>query len=384
MGLYLCLVLLVVFCPLAIDIYLPAFPVMASEFATSNDTIALTISLFMAAVGLGQLLFGPLSDKYGRKPIAIIGIVLYLIGAIGVLFAPSIFLLLVARLIQGLGASATFVTTFALVRDNFSANKSAQMISYLNGIVCFIPALAPVIGAFLTLKFGWQANFILLAAFAIVGLILVSILIPARTLPSTGEQTGSFKAILMHPQFAFNGLICLFSMSSILAFVSKAPAFLMLELTLSTTEFTLWFSINAVISIVASFLAPQVIKRSTQVALIIGLTLMVLAGCALIWVASSISLLAFMLPIFVASFGFALTLGAAAGAALAPFKHMAGTASALVGLLQMSGAGVFVSILTLFELSAPYLIALNLLMSLPFLLILLSSKAPHFHPATSA
>ena len=185
----LALVLLVIFCPMAIDLYLPAMPQMADKLDTSITNIQSSITVYMLCVGFGQLLLGPLSDRFGRQKIAIFGVFAYFIGSVLAAFSDTVTLLIIARIIQGIGAAATFVSTFALVRDNYNANKSAQVISYLNGIVCFIPALAPILGAWLTLQFGWQSNFYFLAGFAAIGFIVLLIAIPKRPTIAAQQQT---------------------------------------------------------------------------------------------------------------------------------------------------------------------------------------------------
>ncbi|MDE3271130.1 multidrug effflux MFS transporter [Pseudoalteromonas sp. G4] len=368
----LALVLLVIFCPLAIDLYLPAMPQMASELNSSITHIQTSITVFMLCVGLAQLILGPLSDRFGRRKIAIFGVLTYLLGALCAAFAETVTVLIFARIIQGIGAAATFVSTFALVRDNYNANKSAQVISYLNGIVCFIPALAPILGAWLTLQFGWQSNFYFLAGFALIGLAVLVFAIPKRAPEShtdKAEKSVSYWQIFTHPTFLFNATICMLAMGAILAFVAQAPNYLINQHGLSEQRFTFWFSINATVSIIASFLAPQLIKRATSLALMCGLILMVMAASlVVVFQLTFANVASFMCAIFIGSVGFSFTMGAAAGNALAPFKQHAGKASALLGMMQMSGAGLIVSLTQYLPLAIPYIIALHLLSVLPFLI----------------
>lgn len=147
MPLILLLVLLVLFSPLAIDIYLPAIPQMAEQLGAEVTLMQGTITWFLFSMGLGQLLVGPLADRYGRKPIALGGVLLYGLSALAAGFAASLGELMLARVLQGFGACATSVAAFSVVRDSYGPKKSGQIISYLNGAICFIPALAPLLGA---------------------------------------------------------------------------------------------------------------------------------------------------------------------------------------------------------------------------------------------
>ncbi|MDW1631619.1 MFS transporter, partial [Vibrio sp. Y176] len=147
------LTLLVLFSPLAIDIYLPALPLIASTFQVDNALAQDTITWFLFAMGVGQLFAGPLADKLGRRTVALGGITIYAMSALLAWSAQNIEWMLMSRLLQGLGACATSVAAFATVRDIFGPEKSGKMISYLNGAICFIPALAPILGSWLTQQF---------------------------------------------------------------------------------------------------------------------------------------------------------------------------------------------------------------------------------------
>ncbi|GGE80982.1 multidrug effflux MFS transporter [Pseudoalteromonas gelatinilytica] len=371
--------LLVIFSPLAIDIYLPAFPTIAEQFNASEKQIQQTVAIFMLTVGLGQLIAGPLADKFGRKPVAITGVTIYGLAAFGAYLAPDFASLMMARALQGLGACATFVVAFAIVRDRFGSERSGQIITYLNGIVCFIPALAPILGAWLTVQFGWRMNFLFMAAFALIGLF-ITLLMYKETRPADSVYSGHildlrrFMPIISTPLFLFHSLICLVTMSAILVFVTLAPGWLITELGGSVTDFTFWFTCNAVLSIVASFIMPLYIKRQPKRALKAGLLLLVIAGALMLAFSQQRTAFALMFPMFIAAFGFALTLGSSAGRALSLFPKQAGTASALIGLMQMSGASLLVFITQFLNLTTPVLIGVHFLMLIPFTYLLFKHK----------
>lgn len=378
------LALLVIFCPLGIDLYLPAFQAMQQGLNVSESKIQQTISIYMLTVGLGQLIAGPLSDKYGRKPIATAGITLFFIGAIMASTVESWRWMMIARSLQGFGACATFVAAFAIVRDSFGHKGSGQMLTYLNGIVCFIPALAPLLGAWLTLKFGWRSNFEFLAGFSILGLLLV-LWLYRETKPKESFYQGHildlrrFNPMLKNAEFMFNGSITMFGMAAMLVFVTTAPGWIMNHLGGSVTNFTSWFTGNAALSIIASFSAPIFIKRHSRNSLIIGLTLFCIGGFTMLLATRYSHPAAYMIPMYIASIGFAFSLGAAAGKALSGFAKQAGTASALIGVMQMSGAGALALLTQQLHLPAPYQLGFHLLFALPFLVLLLSKHKEFFH-----
>ena len=386
--LLLILALLVIFCPMAIDIYLPAFPTIATQFNVTEQQVQQTVAIFMLTVGLGQLIAGPLADKFGRKPVAVVGVSLYAGSALLAYMAPSFAVLMFARALQGLGACATFVVAFAIVRDKYGSERSGQMITYLNGIVCFIPALAPILGAWLTVQFGWRMNFMFLTLFALAGLVITLTLF-RETRPADSHYQGHildlrrFVPILKTPIFLFNSLLCMVAMSAILVYVTLAPGWIITHLGGTVADFTFWFTLNAVLSIVASFITPIYIKRNSQKALRVGVTVLVSSGILMIALSHIESAIALMLPILIAALGFALSLGSAAGMALSRFPKQAGTASALIGAMQMSGASVLVFLTQYLGLSTPWLIAFHLLLLAPLWLILMSKKAHTLHPVNT-
>ncbi|MDM5062982.1 multidrug effflux MFS transporter [Aeromonas salmonicida] len=380
MPLILLLVLLVLFSPLAIDIYLPAIPQMAEQLGAEVTLMQGTITWFLFSMGLGQLLVGPIADRYGRKPIALGGVLLYGLSALAAGFAASLGELMLARVLQGFGACATSVAAFSVVRDSYGPKKSGQMISYLNGAICFIPALAPLLGGWLTAKAGWSANFWFMAGYAaIVGSWLLWRM--PETRPGETSSSGPliswsrYSPVLRSPSFLFNACLCMLAMAVILAYVTAAPVQLMVKLGLDMSGFSYWFTANAALNILACFLAPRFIARvGPRRTLRIGLLVITLSAMALTLVQHIDHPLAMMGPVFFSSIGFAMVLGAAAGMALAPFGHCAGTAAALLGLFQMSGSGALVGITGWLMPDPLNQLALHMWLLLPPLLLLLTRQ----------
>ena len=365
------LILMVIFSPLAIDIFLPALPVMAEEFAVPMTQIQWSITIFILSLGVGQLISGPLADRYGRRPIAIGGIVIYGLASVISAYSDSLTFFLLSRLVQGLGACAIVVAAFASVRDKYNAIESGVMYSYLNSAICCIPALAPLLGNVLTEAFGWRSNFEFMAGYAVfAGVILFFTL--KETRPEHTEQHKNLISlarsitILKHPVFLFNAFVVMLSMAVILAYVSSSPAWLMVRLGLDQQGFVYWFSLNAVINIIACFLAPRVLVRfGARVTIGLGMVLLIIAGLLMLALLSWQTPIAFMLPIMISSLGFSLLMGACAGQALAPFGEKAGSASALLGFVQMSGSAVIVYLLQLLPINEAEQMTLLMLTMIP-------------------
>ncbi|MGD8173765.1 multidrug effflux MFS transporter [Vibrio sp. TRT 21S02] len=375
--------MLVLFSPLAIDIYLPALPLISGEFHVEHALAQDTITWFLFAMGIGQLFAGPLADKYGRRTVALTGIGIYGLSALLAWSAQNIEWMLMARLLQGLGACATSVAAFATVRDIYGPEKSGKMISYLNGAICFIPALAPILGSWLTQQFGWRSNFSFMAGFAI--LVGTLMLIGFKDTNPEKAKTPVFKLeryldVLKTPTFIFHATLCMLGMAVILAYVTSAPVVLMENLGLTMNQFTFWFGINAAINIVACMSAPKFMDRfGTHLTLRVGLCMLLMAGTTMLSLAQVQAAWAFMAPIFISSIGFAWIMGAAAGKALAPFGDKAGTAAALLGLFQMSGAGLVVGTMQRFGLEPQLMISLQMFMVAPGLIILATKAGRAWH-----
>lgn len=379
------LTLLVLFSPLAIDIYLPALPLISSTFHVEHALAQDTITWFLFAMGVGQLFAGPLADKLGRRTVALAGVSIYAMSALLAWSAQNIEWMLVSRLLQGLGACATSVAAFATVRDIFGPQKSGKMISYLNGAICFIPALAPILGSWLTQQFGWRSNFSFMAGFAVVVLVMLWMGLK-ETNPQLSKEPvfklNRYLDVIKTPSFLFHATLCMLAMAVILGYVTSAPVVLMENLGLTMNEFTMWFGINAAINIIACMSAPKFMDRfGTHMALTVGIVTLIVAGVVMLMLNGQATAMAFMLPIFMSSIGFAWILGAAAGKALAPFGDKAGTAAALLGLFQMSGSGLVVGTVQRLGMEPQIMIATLMIIIAPALAILWSRKGRDWHHA---
>ena len=369
------LILMVIFSPLAIDIFLPALPIMAEDFSVPMNQIQWSITIFILSMGFGQLISGPLADRYGRRPIAMGGILIYGLASIISVYSDSLTFFLLSRLVQGIGACAIVVAAFASVRDKYNAIESGVMYSYLNSAICCIPALAPLLGNVLTEHFGWRSNFEFMAGYAVIaGLILFFTLKETRPEHTIQHKKlisiSNFMPVLKHPVFLFNAMVVMLAMAIIIAYVSSSPAWLMVKLGLDQQSFVYWFSLNAVINIVACFVAPRIlVKWGARVTIGFGMVLLIIAGLLMLALLAWQTPVAFMLPIMISSLGFSLLMGACAGQALAPFGEKAGSASALLGFVQMSGSAVIVYLLQLLPLNEAEQLALLMLSIIPVYIV---------------
>jgi multidrug resistance protein len=180
------------------DIFIPEVPKLTGLFHTTPGLVQLTLSLFMLAVGVGQLIIGPLSDRFGRKSIVLLSIALYTLGSIAAVLTESIDILIFTRILQGFGACGMMVCAFAIVRDLSEGNESAQIYSYLNGAIAISPLLAPLAGGYLDVSFGWRAPFFFLGILGVAIFIAIALCL-SETIKEKNKNAsleGSFKDYL--------------------------------------------------------------------------------------------------------------------------------------------------------------------------------------------
>lgn len=334
--------------PLGIDLYLPTIPAIAKGLNSSESLIQSTIALFILVLGLGQLIAGPLVDKYGRKPIAIIGIILYMLGAAMAALAVSPMMFVGSRLLQGVAVCCTAVVAFSGVRDRLNGNEAARAFGFLNGTLNIVPALAPLLGGLLAEAFGWRAPFWFLALYGLLVLILIIVFLPetrpADTQPVKSLPIKNYLRILRDDRFLIFSLVNAGAMGMALTYVSLAPNVLMVGAGLSPLQFSLVFGANGFWIMAVSFFASRVIQKVGRPACLMTGSLLMALGClGLLFGLTQLSAatqnhwLVYMLPVASACAGLAFMMGPATSYALEPYTNEAGVASALVGFVQMAG-----------------------------------------------
>jgi Bcr/CflA subfamily drug resistance transporter len=318
--------------------------------------------------GFGQLLFGPLSDHFGRYKILLISCFLYFIGALLCAQTNWIIALIVYRVIQGFGACGMFVTAFAIVRDAFYGHVSGMIYSFLNSTISISPILGPIIGVILSNYFPWQGIFYFLSALGGLTIIL-SIGFVKESLPYNKRKP--VNATLLHRYYniicsltfwrfvlpATTGIAAFFTLFSMTPYIIQV-------LNEPKSQIGFYFGLAGVSFLIGSLIAGIIVryigvfKTSLAGTLLILLAGMVMLGIHMI---SGLSLLGFFLPSMIATLGSALTAGPGASGALEPFEAFPGAASAMFGALQLGGSSVIGSIATLFPITSSLPLALTML-----------------------
>lgn len=348
-GLTVLLGALTAFGPLSIDMYLPALPALADAFAVEPSRIQLTLSAFFLGFGAGQLVYGPLSDRWGRRPPFLIGGSVYVVASLACALATRVEWLIGLRLLQGLGACGGPLSARAVVRDLHERDRAARMLSLLMLVMGAAPLLAPLLGGQLLLIFGWRSIFAVLAGFGILcllgaGLRLPETLPPARrSRAGVGAMVAGYRALLRHRAFVGYAVSSGAAYAGMFAYFAGSPFVFIRLHHVPPQRYGLLFALNVVgLMACAAVNSRLVLIRGTDRMLRMGVTAVAAAGLGLLATAYTGwgGLLGLVLPIlvFMASLSF-IGANATAGA-LAAFPHRAGTASALVGTIQFGlGAG---------------------------------------------
>jgi DHA1 family bicyclomycin/chloramphenicol resistance-like MFS transporter len=335
--------------PLATDMYLPSLPAIQAAFATDTSAVQATLSIFLIGTAGSQLIYGPLSDRVGRRPALLVGLGFYVFSSLACMLAQSIEQLMLARFLQALGGGCSMVLARAIVRDVYSGEAAAQMLARMAVIMGLVPALAPLLGGIVQKSFGWESNFIFMSAGGLAIALLTYLKFP-ETLPAERRQTArssgvasQYKRLILDSRFRRYLLIGSFSFAGMFAYISGASFVLQNNYALSPVQFGLCFGTMVLGFIAGSFASARMGGRyGIERMLLIGTSLIFAGGLLLVaaYLVSDKSVLAIILPITIYATGVGITFPQSMAGALTPFPEIAGTASALMGFLQAAFAAL--------------------------------------------
>jgi MFS transporter, DHA1 family, multidrug resistance protein len=338
--------------PFSIDMYLPAFPQVAHDLRTTITKVALSLSTYFLGFALGQILFGPLLDRFGRKPPLYAGLILYIIATLGCPFSGTIETLLVLRFVEALSGCVASIAALAMVRDFFPLDQSARIISLMVLILGASPLLAPTVGAVVAVAWGWHIIFVILAAIALIMLIVSILFLPEGHQP---DKTISlkpkpilqgFKVVLLNPTFIVFALSGTLSFSGLFVYLAGSPSIFLDFFHLDARIYGGLFALLSIGFIGGSQLNHLLTrkfdnKKIFRTTLIFQVTLSALFLIFALTVPKNlIATLAFLFCLLLCS---GLSYPNAAAIALSPFSRNAGTASALLGFIQIGLGGLLSS-----------------------------------------
>lgn len=336
------------FGPLAIDLYLPAFPAIARSFITDTEHVQLSLAVYFVGLALGQVFYGPIADRFGRRKPLLFGIGVFSLASLACALAPTLEWLLVARFFQALGGCAGMVVNRAVVRDLCSPIESAKVFSKLMLVMGIAPILAPLAGGWLMLAGGWRSIFGFLMLFSAAFWLLVLLRLP-ETLPADGPRSqlssalGRYGRLLREPEFMFHALTGGMAMAGMFAYIAGSP-FVFIQLYGVPAEHYGWlFGINSAGFILAAQFNSRFLRRRTPLQLLRTTTVLFMfstLALPLIALAQTESLWPLMVPLFFCMAILALVVPNSSACALAGQGHQAGVASALMGTMQFTVAGL--------------------------------------------
>ena len=337
--------------PFSIDMYLPGFAEIAKDLNTSVANVSMTLSSYFVGISAGQLLYGPLLDRFGRKKPLFIGLLIYILASLGCVFVTDINTFIGLRFIQAVGSCAATVASVSMVRDLFPVKDIPKVFSLLMLVVGLSPMLAPTIGGYVTEDYGWHTVFFILMCIGIVILIASQIVLPNSYLPDTSISLkpkpiiSNFISILKEPQFYTYAFAGATAFSGLFTYVAASPILFMDIFEVDGKTYGWIFAFMSLSLIIGSqlnsvflnrFKSEQMIFAALISQSVISIVFLLLAMNNLLALYETIG----MLFLFLTCLG--ITNPNTAGLTLAPFARNAGSASALMGAIQL-GLGAFAS-----------------------------------------
>jgi len=332
---------------LSIDMFLPSLPAMMTAFGSDAATAQLTVTLFLAGLAASQLGWGPLSDRFGRRRVLLAGLAVYAAAGTACAFAPTMPLLIAARVVQALGAGSGPVIARAIVRDLYEPQRAARVLAAMGTAQALTPILAPILGGFVHVLAGWRAVFLVLGGFG-----AAFVLTAWRIVPETNVYTGAraageggrLAALLRHPRYAAYVAAAALMFSGQFAFITGSSFALIAILGVSPTVYGICFGAVAGGLMAGNAVSVRLGPRLGIEAMIRGGTIIGagagLVMAALAWLGAR-SVPTVIGPMFAYAFGLGWVLPNAMAGAIGPFPRMAGLAAAGAGFVQLTGSALY-------------------------------------------
>ncbi|MBX3579748.1 MAG: multidrug effflux MFS transporter [Rhizobiaceae bacterium] len=337
--------LLIAIGPVSMALFTPAMPELVRHFGTTEAAVKLTLSLYFAGFALAQLVCGPLSDGLGRKPVTYGFLLIYLIGSVVALVAPTVETLIIARFIQGVGAAVGVAISRAIVRDLFVGERSARIMNFMGIVLAAGPALAPTIGGVTMEAFGWHAIFVVMVIAAMVVVLVVRFSMVETVVRDVSRirpaaLVRAYGTLLATPYFMLSSLVMAGAIGALYTQATILPFILIDRVGLTPTEFGMGMLMQSGSFFLGSLAARPAMARVGAFRILpVGAAFIAAGSLALATLLHLYepSFLIVMTPAALYAFGIAFMLPAMSTASLALYPHIAGAAASLAGFLQMGG-----------------------------------------------
>ena len=335
--------------PVSLALYTPGLPKLVEAFNTTPSAVRASLTIYFMGFCFAQLVCGPMSDAFGRRPVALAFFSLYFVGSLACLFAPSIGALQAGRALQGIGAAAGISTARAIVRDLFVGQASARIMNRISLLVGVVPALSPAFGSALLTFVGWQSIFVVMLLYAVVVVGTVLFILPETndsidsSLARPGHILESYMTLLSDRRFMAPSLIMGFILGGLYTLPSLLPFVLIEQLGLTPLHYGLLMILQTTALLVANLIVSRLLRTISARRLVpFGIAVICVSGLGffLLWLVGARSVALVMLPGAIWLFGLPFVTPGTMTSALSHFPRIAGAASALVGFMQMGGGMV--------------------------------------------
>lgn len=321
---------------LATDMYLPAFAAIQADLQTPASAVSASLSLFLAGFAAAQLLWGPLSDRYGRKPVLLIGLTIFALGSLGMLWVENAATLLVLRFVQAVGVCAAAVIWQALVTDYYPSQKVNRIFATIMPLVGLSPALAPLLGSWLLVHFSWQAIFATLFAITVVLILPIFWLKPTTKARNNSQDGLTFTDLLRSKTYRGNVLIYAACSASFFAWLTGSP-FILSEMGYSPAVIGLSYVPQTIAFLIGGYGCRAALQKWQGKQLLPWLLVLFAVSVIATWAAgfiSHVSLVEILIPFCVMAIANGAIYPIVVAQALRPFPHATGRAAALQNTLQ--------------------------------------------------
>ncbi|HFD4275118.1 TPA: MFS transporter [Vibrio parahaemolyticus] len=355
--------------PTAIDLYLVALPQIASDLSASESQLHIAFSIYLAGLASTMIFVGRAADYFGRKPVAIFGAVIFTLASMFAGSAETSDSFLIMRFFQGVGAACCYVVAFAILRDTLDEQKRAKVLSMLNGIICSIPVLAPVVGNLIMIKFPWPVLFTAMSMMGItIGLIACFVL--KETLPKKAKRplldvSEDTNESLYNHFFISRVVYTSLGVAAILSYVNTSPMIVMDSIGFTRAEYSIAMALLAMVGMTTSFSVPFSLSYFKQTTLMFTAQITTLLSAIVILAAhlNGDSSTLYMVGFTLISMGFSMGFGVAMSQALSQFSRKAGLASSMLGIGQVSWSALYIWLMATLGVSAVMMLIIALVAS---------------------
>ena len=357
--------------PAGMQILLPALPVIQADFSVSNDVAQLTLSLSMLSIAIGTLVYGPMSDKYGRKPIMLLGIFIAIIGSIFCYLADSIGWLIAGRIVQAFGGAVGLVLARAIVRDVYDAEESARVIATLVMVMVIAPMMSPALGGEMMKYFGWESVFLVVASASLIIFVFLILrqpetLVTPVPFKGVGSMLRTFASLLESRAFCGYAFCVTFVSVVFFSFISAAPEIMVSVLNRPPTEYGYYFVLVPIGFMIGNYITRHFGRSISIDSMIVMGSTIAIGGIMLAIVLTILGInhpLALFVPVSIAVCGNGITLPNAQASAINEFPQYAGSASGLTGFLQMTVSAVAAQFVALIFNGTAYPLLITMLLA---------------------